>query len=104
MQRSKKTPPLAHDLKTVGVVGPKTRRALRLAASKLGRPKVEEGFALGRFGNFARDLQTGRADTRSLKPTIDKAFGPLFRPAVKVVRKKGITGRLPLAGPETGRG
>jgi len=104
MQRSKKTLPLAHDLKTDGVVGPKTRRALRLAASKLGRPKVEEGFALGRFGNFARDLQTGRADTRSLKPTTDKAFGPLFRPAVKVVRKEGITGRLPLAGPETGRG
>lgn len=67
------------DLKTDGVAGPKTRRALRYAASKLGRPKVEESFALGRFGHFARDVQTGRDDTRSLKPVIDKAFGPLFR-------------------------
>ena len=84
MQRSAKSSqakalPLTHDLKTDGVVGPKTRRALRLAATRLGRPKVEEGFALGRFGNFARDIHSGRADTRSLKPTIDKAFGPLFR-------------------------
>ena len=79
MQRRAKTTPLAHDLKTDGVVGPKTRRALRIAATALGRPKIEEGFALGRFGNFARDIHSGRADTRSLKPTIDKAFGPLFR-------------------------
>ena len=83
MQRRAKSSSLAAihttDLKTDGVVGPKTRRALRLAATTLGRPKIEEGFALGRFGNFARGIQSGRADTRSLKPTIDKAFGPLFR-------------------------
>ena len=80
MQRSAKSSPLAHDLKTDGVVGPKTRRALRFATTKLGRPKVEEGFALGRFGRLARDIHSGRADTRSLKPVIDKSFGPLFRP------------------------
>ena len=78
-----KTPILApgffSNLKTDGVVGPKTRRALKIAASGLGRPKVEEGFALGRFGQFAKDLQTGRADGRDLKPIIEKSFGPLFR-------------------------
>ena len=83
MQRRAKSSSLAAihttDLKTDGVVGPKTRRALRIAATTLGRPKVEEGFALGRFGNFARGIQSGHTDTRSLKPTIDKAFGPLLR-------------------------
>jgi len=56
------------DLKTDGVVGPKTRRALRFAATNLGRPKIEEGFALGRFGRFASDVQTGRDDTRQPGP------------------------------------
>jgi len=45
-----------------------------------GIGKVEEGFALGRFGRLARDIHSGRADTRSLKPVIDRSFGPLFRP------------------------
>ncbi|MCH8236660.1 MAG: hypothetical protein IIC06_00645 [Proteobacteria bacterium] len=70
---------LVPELKTDGVVGPKTRRALRIATSRLGFPKIEEGLALGRFGQFAQDVQTGRDDTRKLDRTINKSFGPLFR-------------------------
>ena len=77
------------DLKTDGVVGPKTRRALRFATANLGRPKIKEGFALGRFGRFASDVQTGRDDTRKLGTTIDKSFGPLFRPLGTSLPKAG---------------
>jgi len=77
----KNNPAAGTDLKTDGIVGPKTRRALKLATSRLGRPKIEEGLALGRFGRFAQDVQTGRDDTRKLGSTIGKAFGPLFRNA-----------------------
>ncbi|MCH7937890.1 MAG: hypothetical protein IH994_12510, partial [Proteobacteria bacterium] len=91
--RLPKRPPfstiLVPDLKTDGVVGPRTRRALRIATSRLGRPRIEEGFALGRFGRFARDVQTGRDDTRKLGTTIGKAFGPLFRPLGTALPKEG---------------
>lgn len=53
------------------------------------RPKIEEGFALGRFGRFAQDVQVGRDDTRKLGTTIGKAFGPLFRPLGTALPKEG---------------
>lgn len=87
MSRSTNSSPAA-DLKTDGVVGPKTRRALRVVASTFGRPKIEEGFALGRFGRFARDVQMGRDDTRNLKSTVDKSFGPLLRPSGMALPKQ----------------
>ncbi|NQV82186.1 MAG: hypothetical protein HQ494_00075 [Rhodospirillales bacterium] len=83
-----RTPGIAPDLKTDGVAGPKTRRALRFAAGNLGRPKIEEGFALGRLNRFARDVQTGRDDSRNLGTTMNKAFGPLFRPAGMALAKQ----------------
>ena len=68
---------IVSEIKTDGIVGPKTRRALRFATSRLGRPKIEEGFALGRFNNFARE---GRKEGfGSLGEVTEKAFGPLFR-------------------------
>jgi hypothetical protein len=86
-KRRVRTP--GHDLKTDGIVGPKTCRALRFATSRLGAPKIEEGFALGRFERFARGVQTGRDDTRKLGATIGKTFGPLFRPLGTALPKQG---------------
>lgn len=88
-QRRAPSPDIVADLKTDGIVGPKTRRALRIATSRLGRTKIEEGFALGRFGRFARDVQVGRDDTCKLGATISKAFGPLFRPLGTALPKQG---------------
>ncbi|MDA1091368.1 MAG: hypothetical protein O3A85_13780, partial [Proteobacteria bacterium] len=79
----------APDLKTDGVVGPKTRQALRIATSNFGRPKIEEGFALGRFGRFAQDVQTGRDDPRNLSKMVDTSFGPLLRPQGMALPKQG---------------
>lgn len=53
------------------------------------RPKIEEGFALDRFGRFAQDVQVGRDDTRKLGTTIGNAFGPLFRPLGTALPKEG---------------
>ncbi len=69
-----------------------------------GNVTIGVGFKSDTEDDFAKDVRTGRDDTRALSKTIDTAFGPLFHPTVKVVRKEGITGRLPLVGPETGRG
>jgi len=94
---------LVSDLKADGIVGPKTRRALKLATSRLGTPKIEEGLALGRFGRFARDVQTGRDDTRKLGSTIVNAFGPLFGTG-KPLPKPGENTGIPLIRPDLGRG
>jgi len=67
------------ELATDGVAGPKTRRALRLAAARFGAPKLAEGVALGRFETFARDIETGRASADELAPMAARVFGPLFR-------------------------
>ena len=73
------------DLKTDGVVGPKTRRALRFATSRLGRPKIEEGFALGRFHEFARD--GWKQGFERLGKATEKSFAPLFRSPARPVRR-----------------
>jgi hypothetical protein len=68
-------------LKQDGVFGPKTRSGLRGAVKALGTPKVEEGLALGRFNQFARD---GRKDGfRGLAEATEKSFAPLFRDSAK---------------------
>jgi GH24 family phage-related lysozyme (muramidase)/peptidoglycan hydrolase-like protein with peptidoglycan-binding domain len=69
-------------LKTGGVVGPKTRRSLRVATGRRGAEKVAEGLALGRFAKFVEDAPSGgeNADVESgnLRAAIHDAFGPLF--------------------------
>ncbi len=70
------------DLKTDGVVGRKTRGALRTAAARLGTGRLEEGLALGRFNRFARDAFAGRPVDNLGRATTD-AFGPLFRDPAK---------------------
>lgn len=66
--------PIAED----GAYGPQTDFALKQATARLGRNKVEDGFALGRFNTFARTAQqSGNAD--GLEAATHGAFGPLFQ-------------------------
>lgn len=66
--------PIAED----GRYGPQTDFALKHAAARLGAPKVEEAFALGRFDTFARNAEkTGNAD--GLENAAHAILGPLFR-------------------------
>jgi hypothetical protein len=61
-----------------GKYGPQTDFALKHAAARLGAPKVEEAFALGRFNTFARNAQrNGNPD--GLEDKAHSIFGPLFR-------------------------
>lgn len=61
-----------------GAYGPQTDFALKHAAARLGAPKVEEAFALGRFNTFARNAQkSGNPD--GLDAATHAALGPLFR-------------------------
>ena len=66
-----------YPLKEDGLVGPKTRSALRNAVAAWGKPRVEEGLALGRFDRFARSASAGQP-SGGLKSAAEKAFGPLF--------------------------
>lgn len=69
-------------LKEDGVFGPKTRMGLKRAVIALGAPKVEEGIALGRLDQFARD---GRKEGFGrLGEVTEGSFGPLFRDPRKV--------------------
>ena len=64
-------------LKEDGVFGPKTNSALKNAMARLGRPKLEEGAALGRFSAFA---QSNRPKSyRDLREQTERGFGHLFR-------------------------
>ena len=77
---SKNAPGLAGGgrmLKEDGVFGPKTRGGLKTAMARLGRPKLEEGAALGRFGTFAASNRP--RSFRDLRDTTERSFGPLFR-------------------------
>lgn len=66
--------PVAED----GKYGPQTDFAMKHATARLGVPKVEEAFALGRFNAFARNAQqTGNAD--GLEDKSHAIFGSLFR-------------------------
>lgn len=66
--------PLAED----GDYGPKTDFALKQALGRHGADRVDEAFALGRFGQFARQAQS-RRDPSGLDQAVHGAFGPLFR-------------------------
>lgn len=69
-----KQAPLAED----GEYGPKTDFALKQSLGRHGAAKVDEAFALGRFGQFARVAQS-RRDPAGLEGTVHGALGPLFR-------------------------
>ena len=62
--------PLAED----GVMGPRTRMGIKRTLAQHGPGKLEEGFALGAFRDFAQ----GR-DHRNLAQETERTFGPLFR-------------------------
>ncbi|MAN79614.1 MAG: hypothetical protein CMM77_12545 [Rhodospirillaceae bacterium] len=70
--------PMFQDLADDGDPGPKTRAALRTAAARLGAPKVEEAFALGRFEAALRGLSGGAAPG-GLRAATSGAFADLFR-------------------------
>ena len=74
---SKRLPKPLPALKEDGVFGPKTRGGLKTAMARLGRPKLEEGAALGRFGTFAASNRP--RSYRDLRDTTERSFGPLFR-------------------------
>ena len=89
---SKNAPGLAGGgrmLKEDGVFGPKTRGGLKTAMARLGRPKLEEGAALGRFGTFAASNRP--RSFRDLRDTTERSFGPLFRNPGKPV---GVESKL----------
>ena len=72
-------------LKQDGVFGPKSRSGLRRAVTTLGVPKVEEGLALARFGEFARDGR--KQGFERLGEATEKSFASLFRNPAKPVRR-----------------
>ncbi|MCH7936854.1 MAG: hypothetical protein IH994_07165 [Proteobacteria bacterium] len=72
-------------LKQDGVFGPKSRSGLRRAVTTLGVPKVEEGLALARFGEFARDGR--KQGFEILRVATEKSFATLFRNPAKPVRR-----------------
>jgi len=78
------TAPLA-TLNEDGVFGPKSRSGLRRAVTTFGVPKVEEGLALGGFGEFARDGRIQGFD--KLREATEKSFASLFRNPAKPVRR-----------------
>lgn len=61
-----------------GKYGPQTDFALKHVAGRLGVPKVEEAFALGRFNTFARNAQRN-GNPEGLEDKTHAVFGPLFR-------------------------
>ncbi len=64
-------------LKTDGVFGSKTRSDLKRAVARLGAAKVDEGIALGRFRDFARQARQNRGG--NLAQETEAAIGHLFR-------------------------
>ncbi len=79
------------ELRTDGVVGPKTRAAVRGAAAELGVGRIDEGLALGRFGRYARRVETGRARAGDLADSVARDFAPLFGKPTKA-RPGGVSG------------
>ncbi len=78
-------------LKTDGVFGPKTRGNLKSTIARLGASKVEEGLALGRFRDFAREARrTGRGN---LAGETGAAFGHLFRDPKADPEDRRVDGR-----------
>jgi hypothetical protein len=61
-----------------GKYGPQTDFALKQVTARLGAPKVEEAFALGRFNTFARNAQRN-GNPEGLEDKTHSIFGPLFR-------------------------
>lgn len=61
-----------------GQYGPQTDFAVKHATARLGAPKVEEAFALGRFNTFARNAQSS-GNTDGLENATHGALGSLFR-------------------------
>lgn len=61
-----------------GKYGPQTDFALKQVTARLGAPKVEEAFALGRFNTFARNAQRN-GTPEGLEGKTHSIFGPLFR-------------------------
>ncbi len=76
-------------LKTDGVFGPRTRAALRDAVVRHGPDRIDEGTALGRFHEFARQARRSGDNARLGDATAD-VFGPLFRDT-----RRGGRGRWP---------
>ncbi len=68
-----------------GVFGPKSCSVLRRAVTTLGVPKVEEGLALARFGEFARNGR--KQGFERLGEAAEKSFASLFRNPAKPVRR-----------------
>ena len=80
--------PILPNLKEDGVFGAKSRSGLKRALAHLGRSKLEEGAALGRFQAFAGDNRP--KSYRDLKDTTERGIGPLFRDPGKPTREPKI--------------
>lgn len=76
-----------------GAYGPQTDFALKHAAARLGRAKVEDGLALGRFNTFVRAAQAS-GNTDGLEGKTHAIFGPLFRPPADIDSPKVEAGVL----------
>ena len=71
-------PALTPPVKVDGVLGNKTRKHARAAATALGAPKLREGVALGRFQGFAEDAARKSVPAPALRRVVETGFGPLF--------------------------
>ncbi len=76
-KRETSSPPLKED----GVLGPKTKTALKKILAKHGTAQAENAQALGGFHNYAEAGRKG--GFKDLAKTVDKSFGSLFRDQAK---------------------
>ncbi len=77
-ERAKKERPSFSMLKEDGLFGTKTKSALKKTAAKHGAARAEEGLALGRFRDFARDSQK-KNEAGGLGKFTARTMSPLFR-------------------------
>ncbi len=65
-------------LKDDGILGNKTRDALKTSVADHGPEKIKDGLALGRLANFTAQTQKAKKPPQPLAQAVDKAIGSLY--------------------------